>query len=77
MSAFIAVVRAKKLENLPQPNIGRRQDTGTNAKFRLVEVHLAEQVMELTPWGSDETHVHDGVGVAEQVHACESSGLHL
>lgn len=49
MSAFIAVVRAKKLENLPQPDIGCLQDAGTDTNLGLVEVDLAEEVVELTP----------------------------
>lgn len=77
MSAFIAVVRAKKLENLPQPDIGGLKDTGTDPNLRFVQKDLAEQVVELTPWFSDETDVHARVGVPECVHACGSSGLHL
>jgi hypothetical protein len=68
MSAFITVVRAKKLKNLPQPDIGRSQDTGTDAKLRGVEVELTEQVMELAARLVFETDVHDGVGVAEKIH---------
>jgi hypothetical protein len=49
MSAFIAVVRAKKLENLPQPDIGCLQDAGTHTNLGLVKEDLTEQVVELTP----------------------------
>ena len=77
MSAFIAVVRAKKLENLPQPDVMRLEDAGTDTDLRFMEEDLAKQVVKLTPWFSDETDVHECVGVPEQVHACESSGLHL
>ena len=49
MSAFIAVVRAKKLENLPQPDVRRLQDAGAHTNLGLVEVDLAEEVVELTP----------------------------
>ena len=49
MSEFIAVIRAKKLENLPQPDIRGLQDTGTDPYLRFVHVNLAEQVMQLTP----------------------------
>lgn len=74
MSEFIAVVRAKKLENLPQPHVVCLQDAGTDANFCRVEIDLAEEVMKLTPWASDETDVHDGIGVPEKIHACGSSG---
>ncbi len=74
MSEFIAVVRAKKLENLPQPDVGRLQDARADPDLRFMEEDLAEQVVKLTPWFSDETHVHECVGVPEQIHACESSG---
>ena len=74
MSEFIAVGRAKKLENRPQPDVGRGSDTGTEMDFCRMEIDLSEQVVELTPWESDETHVHACVGVPEKVHACESSG---
>jgi hypothetical protein len=77
MSEFIAVGGVKKLENVPQPDIGRRQDTGTDAEFGGMEIHLTKDIMELTPWFSDETDVHACVGVPEQIHAYGSSGLHL
>ena len=57
MSAFITVVWAKKLKNFPQPDICRRQDTGTEADLRFVEINLAEDVVQFTPWFSGETHV--------------------
>jgi hypothetical protein len=65
MSAFITVVRAKKLENLPQPDIGCGQDTGADAKLCRVEVELAEQVMKLAARFILETDVYECVGVAE------------
>jgi len=68
MSAFITVVRAKKPENLPQPDIGRGQDTGTDAKFRGVEVELAEQVMELSARLVFQAHLNDRIGIAKEVH---------
>jgi hypothetical protein len=74
MSEFIAVGGVKKLENVPQPEIGGLADTRADAKLRGVEVDLPEDVVELTPWGSDETHVHDCVGVPEKIHACGTSG---
>lgn len=74
MSEFIAVVRAKKLENLPQPDVCGLQDTGTDADLRFVEEDLAEQVMQLTPGLSDETHVDECVGVPEKIHAYGSFG---
>lgn len=74
MSAFIAVVRAKKLENLPQPDVMCVQDAGADTDFRFMEEDLAKQVVKLTPWCSDETDVHECVGVPEKIHACESSG---
>ena len=49
MSEFIAVVRAKKLENLPQPDVVRLQDAGADPDLRFVHVDLAEDVVELTP----------------------------
>jgi len=77
MSAFITVVRAKKLKNFPQPDIGCGQDAGADAKLRRMKVDLPEQVMKLAARFILETDVYECVGVAEQVHACESSGLHL
>jgi hypothetical protein len=77
MSEFIAVVRAKKLENLPQPDVRGLEDTGANPNLRLVHINLAEQVMQFTPRLSDETDVHARVCVAERVHAYESSVLRL
>jgi hypothetical protein len=68
MSDVITVVRAKKLKNLPQPDIGCGQDTGADAKLRRVEVELAKEIMELAARFVFETDVHDGVGVAEKVH---------
>jgi hypothetical protein len=49
MSAFIAVVWAKKLKNLPQPDVRGLQNTGTHPNLGCMEVNLAKQVMELTP----------------------------
>ena len=74
MSEFIAVGGVKKLENSPQPEVCGLADTRTDVKLRGMEVDLSETVMELTPWESDETHVHACVGVPEKVHACGSSG---
>jgi hypothetical protein len=68
MSAFITVIRAKKLENLPQPDIGRGQDTGTDAKLRRVEVELTEQVMELSAGLVFQAHLNDRIGIAKEVH---------
>jgi hypothetical protein len=65
MSAFINVVWAKKLKNFPQPDIGRRQDTWADADFCGMEVDLPKDIVELTPWFSDETHVDACVGVPE------------
>lgn len=73
MSAFITVVRAKKLKNFPQPDIGCGQDAGTDAKLRRMEVDLAEQVMKLAARFVFETDVYECVGVAEQIH-CDASG---
>ena len=73
MSAFITVLRAKKLKNFPQPDIGCGQDAGADAKLRRVEVDLPEQVMELATWFVFETDVYECVGVAEQIH-CDASG---
>jgi hypothetical protein len=74
MSEFIAVGRAKKLKNFPQPDISRGSDARADAEFRGVEKELPEEVVDFTPGFSDETHVHDRAGVPEKVHACESSG---
>jgi hypothetical protein len=74
MSEFIAVGGVKKLKNGPQPDVRRLPDTRTDVKLGGMEVDLAENVMKLTPWGSDETHVHDCAGVPEKVHACGISG---
>jgi hypothetical protein len=68
MSAFITVIRAKKLENLPQPDIGRGQDTGTDAKLRGVEVELAKEIMELTARFVFQAHLNDRIGIAKEVH---------
>jgi hypothetical protein len=68
MSDVITVIRAKKLENLPQPDIGRGQDTGADAKLRRVEVELAEQVMELSARFVFETDLNDRIGIAKEVH---------
>jgi hypothetical protein len=74
MSAFIAVGGAKKLENSPHPHVCSLEDTRTDANFCRMEIDLTKQVVKVTPWGSDETHVHDRVCVPEKIHACESSG---
>jgi hypothetical protein len=68
MSAFITVLRAKKLKNFPQPDIGCGQDAGADAKLRRVEVDLPEQVMKLAARFVFEAHVNDRIGVSEQVH---------
>jgi hypothetical protein len=73
MSAFITVVRAKKLKNFPQPDIGCGQDAGADAKLRRMEVDLSEQVMKLAARFILETDVYECVGVAEQIH-CDASG---
>ena len=74
MSAFIAVVRAKKLENLPQPDVMRLEDAGTDTDLRVMKEDLAKQVVKLTARFVFETDVHECVGVPEKIHACESSG---
>jgi hypothetical protein len=72
MSEFIAVGWVKKLENSPQPDVCGLADAGTDVELGGMEVDLAEDVVNLTPWESDETHVDACVGVAEQIHSCES-----
>jgi hypothetical protein len=69
MSAFIAVVRAKKLENLPQPDVVGLEDARTDVDLCPVKVDLADQIMQFAPWFSGETHVHACVGVPEKIHA--------
>ena len=73
MSEFIAVGGVKKLKTGPQPNVRGLADTGTDAKLGGMEVNLAENIVQLTPGFSDETHVHACVAVPEQIH-CGSSG---
>jgi hypothetical protein len=65
MSEFIAVGGVKKLKNSPQPEVWCLADAGTDVKFGGMEVDLPKDVMELTPWESDETHVDACVGVPE------------
>lgn len=74
MSEFIAVGGVKKLKTGPQPDVRRLADTGTDAKLGGMEVNLAENIVQLTPGGSDETHVHACVAVPEKIHACGISG---
>jgi hypothetical protein len=68
MSAFITVIRAKKLKNFPQPDIGGGQDTRTDAKLRRMEVKLPKEVMELAARFVLETDLNDRIGIAKQVH---------
>jgi hypothetical protein len=68
MSAFITVVRAKKLKNFPQPDIGCGQDAGADAKLRRMKVDLPEQVMKLAARFILEAHLNDRIGIAEEVH---------
>jgi hypothetical protein len=49
MSAFIAIRWAKKLKNLPQPEICRLADTGTEMELGGMEVDLPKNVMSFTP----------------------------
>jgi len=68
MSDVITVVRAKKLKNLPQPDIGCGQDTGADAKLRRVEVELAKEIMELSAGLVFQAHLNDRIGIAKEVH---------
>jgi hypothetical protein len=68
MSAFIAVVRAKKLENLPQPDVMRLEDAGTDTDLRVMKEDLAKQVVKLTARFVFETDLNDRIGIAEEVH---------
>jgi hypothetical protein len=66
MRWFIVVDGAKKRKDLARPRT--QPAAGADAKFLRIDGDAAQGIMELAPRKGLQTHMKDGVRVAEEVH---------